>query len=69
METEACDAVVHGISKSQTWLSNWNKLKALLVTGKVMSFNSLFPVLPYKVTLNKKVLEAKDISLRIIAMI
>ena len=69
MDREAWHAAVDGVSKSWTQLSNWNKLKALLVTGKVMSFNSLFPVLLYKVTLNKKVLEAKDISLRIIAMI
>ena len=69
METEAWCALVHGITKSQTWLSKWKELIVFLVTGKVMCFNSLFPVLPYKVTLNKKVLEAKHISLITIAMI
>ena len=69
METEAWCALVHGITKSQTWLSKWKELIVFLVTGKVMCFNSLFPVLPYKVTLNKKVPEAKHISLITIAMI
>ena len=27
MDREAWRAVVHGISKSQTWLSNWTELK------------------------------------------
>ena len=26
MDREACRAVVHGVAKSQTWLSNWNEL-------------------------------------------
>ena len=26
MEKEACHAAVHGIAKTQTWLSNWNEL-------------------------------------------
>ena len=27
MDREACRAEVHGVAKSQTWLSNWTELK------------------------------------------
>ena len=30
MDTEAWHAAVHGLAKSQTWLSHWNKLNSIL---------------------------------------
>ena len=27
MDREACRAMVHGVTKSQTWLSNWTEMK------------------------------------------
>ena len=33
MDREAWRAAAHGVTKSQTWLSNWTELKAVLFTG------------------------------------
>ena len=35
MDREAWSASVHGIAKSQTWLSNWTELNWKLVDGTV----------------------------------
>ena len=47
MDREAWHAAVHGVSKSQTWLSNWTELNCYLVlvgwcvSGKLMPLNLL----------------------------
>ena len=33
MDSEARHAAVHGVTKSQTWLSDWTELKILLVSS------------------------------------
>ena len=35
MDREAWHAAVHGVAKSQTWLSNWTELNATNLRGKV----------------------------------
>ena len=55
MGREAWHAAVHGVTKSQTWLSDWTELKilVLLTTGKIMNellsgFLYSFHYCPYK---------------------
>ena len=35
MDREAWSAVIHGVTKSQRWLSNWTELKVIILTKKV----------------------------------
>ena len=45
MDREAWHAAVHGVTKSQTWLSNWTELNVWFLTSVPFSFTSspLFP--------------------------
>ena len=37
----ACHAAVHGVAKSQTWLSDWNELK-VYIDSDFLSFYLMF---------------------------
>ena len=41
MDREAWRVVVHGVTKSQTWLSNWTELTLLLYIGSFLGETSL----------------------------
>ena len=41
MDREAWRAAVHGVTKSQTWLSNWTELTLLLYIGSFLGETSL----------------------------
>ena len=48
MDREACHAAVHGVAKSQTWLSDWTKLrKNEVFTGK-KKFQWLFSTFSFR---------------------
>ena len=50
MDREAWHAAVHGITKSQTWLSDWTELKALTIRPPCNSYSvtsATFIILPF----------------------
>ena len=44
MDKEAWRAVVHGVTKSQTWLSNWTELKESIVYSRVSTIMNSCPL-------------------------
>ena len=43
MDREAWHAAVHGVAKSQTWLSDWNELNSVPATVKANRHFMIFP--------------------------
>ena len=39
MDREAWRAAIHGVAKSQTWLSDWTELIKIILVGKYRLFN------------------------------
>ena len=45
MDREAWHAAVHGITESQTWLSNWTELKSAILQSNKLKTKELHPEL------------------------
>ena len=47
MDREAWRAAIHGVAKSQTWLSNWTELNSIVLLFSLYSMFSFLPFLDY----------------------
>ena len=65
MDREAWRAVVHGVTKSRTWLSNWTELKntlayCLCVTGLQMTYIFFLLFCTFEIFFNESVKQLKN---------
>ena len=60
MDREAWGAAVHGVSKSQTWVSDWTELKRY---DNPTYTNKVWGILDFRFLFNKHTMESKaDLS-------
>ena len=47
MDREAWRAAVHGLAKSQTWLSDWIELNWYKYAGEIYTYNTIMYIIPF----------------------